>query len=252
MRKIHKPICLTAMICISLLGSQVTASAQSAGVVAEPSAREDRVPREPSAARRILLNIARAVIEVLCAEYGDCSSSSSSSTETTAPSPRGEERYLSRGFAGGTLSPAPGRRGFSFAPPTGWQTYEAQSSVTVAPPAEYVNGDLANGVILGLFDLNGASFETGAEAHIRGLMSNNKYLRRVGWPESNAVGNVPCITTRMEGQSPKTRYVERVVVYACKRSAQEMFYVVTVNSGPNSNWYDEQNLRITQSISFRQ
>lgn len=252
MTRTHKSIWLTAVICILFLGGQATASAQNVGVPREPSTREDRGPQAPSATRRVLLNIAKAVIEVLCAEYGDCPSSSSPSTETTEPSPREERRYLNPGFAGGNLGSTPRQRGFSFAPPTGWQTYEDQSSLTVARPSEYVNGDLTNGVILGLFDLNGSSFETGTETYVRGLISNNKYLRRVGWPESNVVDNVPCITTRMEGQSPKTQYVEKVVVYACKRSTQKLFYVVTVNSGPNANRYEEENSRITQSISFRQ
>jgi hypothetical protein len=227
-------------------------SAQNIGVPREPSTREDRGSQTPSSTRRILLNIAKAVVEVLCAEYGNCTSPSGAPTETTAPSSGEEGRYLTPDFAGDNLRSAPRQRGFSFAPPTGWQTYEEQSSVTVARPSEYVNADLANGVILGLFDLNGASFETGAESYVRDLISNNKYLKRVGWPESNVVNNVPCITTRMEGQSPKTHHIEKVVVYACKRSTRKLFYVVTVNSGPHSNWYDEQNLRITQSISFQQ
>jgi hypothetical protein len=123
--------------------------------------------------------------------------------------------------------------------------------VTVARPSEFVNGDLTNGVILGLFDLNGASFERSTEAYVRGLNSSNKYLKRVGWPESNIVNNISCITTRLEGQSPKTQYIENVTVYACKRNPQKLFYVVTVNSGPNANRYEDENRRITQTISFR-
>jgi len=81
-------------------------------------------------------------------------------------------------------------------------------------------------------------------------MSNNRYLKKVGWPESNVVDNVPCITTRLEGQSPQTRHVEKVAVYACRRSTRKLFYVVTVNSGPNADRYESENRRVTQTISF--
>lgn len=252
MTKSYRQICLTAVIYIPLLSGQATVSAQNIDVPREPSTRESKSKQTPSAARRILLNIARAVIDILCAEYGDCPSTSNPPTETTAPGPREDRRYLTPTFAGDNSRSAPQSRGFSFDTPLGWQTYEDQSSVTVTRPSEYINGDLANGVILGLFELNGSSFESGTEIYVRGLISNNKYVKRVGWPESNIVDNVPCITTRMEGRSPKTHYLEKVVVYTCKRSPQKLFYVVTVNSGPNSNRYDEENLHITQSISFRQ
>jgi hypothetical protein len=159
--------------------------------------------------------------------------------------------YLNPGIAGVGSRSMPQRPSFFFNTPTGWQTYGDQSSVTVAPPSEYVNGDLRNGVILGLFDLNNTSFETGAETYVRQLVSNNKYLRRIGWPQSHIVDNVPCITNRLEGLSPKTRVIENVVVYTCKRNAQKLFYVVTVNSGPNASLYEEANNRITQTISFR-
>jgi hypothetical protein len=251
MRKIHKSLCLTALSFILIIGGQAVTHAQNIGVPPEPSTREGRVPQAPSARRRILVNIARAVVEVLCAEYGDCRGSSNPPAETPVPGSGEDGNYLNPGIAGTGSRSAPGQRSFSFNTPVGWQTYRKQSSVTVAPPNEYIGDNLTNGVILGLFDLNGASFESGTETYVRGLVSNNKYLRRVGRPESGIVDNVPCITNRMEGQSGKTGYVEKVVVYTCRRSAERLFYVVTVNSGPNSNRYDEQNLRIAQSISFR-
>lgn len=252
MTKIHKPICLIAVICILFLSGQATMYAQNIGVPPEPSTRERNAPQTPSAKRRILLNIAKAVIEVLCAEFGDCPATSNSSTETTTPDSREGGRYLNPGSTGASSRAAPLQRNFSFNTPSGWQPFEDQTSVTVALPSEYINGDLTNGVILGLFDLNGANFETGTESYVRQLVSNNKYLRRVGWPQNSPVDNVPCVTNRMEGLSPKTRYIENVVVYTCRRSTQKLFYVVTVNSGPNANRYEEENNRITQSISFRQ
>ncbi len=123
--------------------------------------------------------------------------------------------------------------------------------MTVALPSEYIKGNLTNGVILGLFDLKSASFENGTETYVRQLAATNKYLIRVGQPESNIVDNVPCITNRMEGQSPKTHNAEHVVVYTCKRNAMKLFYVVTVNSGLNARQYEEENNGITRSISFR-
>ena len=124
--------------------------------------------------------------------------------------------------------------------------------MTVAPPSEYINGNLTNGVILGLFNLNYSDFETGTEMYIRQSMSNNTFLRRVGQPQSSTYNGVPCITNRLEGRSPKTHSVEHVVVYTCKRSPVKLFYVVTVNSGASAKWYEEMNNRITQSISFLQ
>jgi hypothetical protein len=253
MTKIHKSICLTAVICILFFSGQAIIYAQNTGVLREPSNSESSSPQVPSSKRRILLNIAKAVIDVLCAEYGNCTPSNNTPTETSQPSPRESRRYLTPDFSGSSKSPSGNeQRNFSFATPAGWQSYESQSSVTVAPASEYANGDLTNGVILGLFDLNGVSFETGTETYVRQLVSNNKYLKRVGWPQSNTVDNVPCMTNRMEGLSPKTRNIENVVVYTCRRSTQKLFYVVTVNSGPNANRYEEENSRVTQSISFRQ
>jgi hypothetical protein len=252
MEKIQKLICLSAVICLSFLSSQAPARAQEAGTLSNPASRESSSQRVPSARRRILLNIARAVIDVLCAEYGNCTGSSNVPPETSAPSRGGDAMYLNPGIAGANSRSMPQRPSFFFNTPSGWQTYGDQSSVTVAPPSEYVNGDLRNGVILGLFDLNNTSFETGTETYVRQLVSNNKYLRRVGSPQSSIVDNVPCITNRLDGLSPKTSDVENVVVYTCRRNAQKLFYVVTVNSGRNSNRYEEENSRITQSISFRQ
>lgn len=251
MIKAHKSICFTAVICVSLLGCQAIAYGQNVDLPREPSTRESRIPQTPSATRRVLINIARAVIEVLCTEYGECPSTSNSRAETTTPGTREDRRYLNPDFTGNNSRSKAQQRSFSFNTPAGWQIFEDQSSVTVAPPNEYINGNLTNGVILGLFDLNNASFETGTETYVRQLISNNKYLRRVGSIESNIVDNVPCITNRMEGLSPKSQYVEEVVVYTCRRSTQKLFYVVTVNSGPNAKWYEEENGRMTHSISFR-
>lgn len=254
MIKNRKQVWLTAVICVSLLGQQTAVFAQNVSAPREPTTPEVRGPQAPSATRRILLNIARAVIEVLCAEYGDCPSNNSSApSETTTPDPREERKYLTPSFAGNSARtrPAPAPRGFSFDTPLGWQAYEDQSSVTLARPSEYRNGDLLNGVILGLYDLNGAGFETGTETYVRALISNNKYLRRIGGAESSLINNVPCITSRMEGESPKTRYVEKVVVYTCRRNSSKLFYAVTVNSGPNAERFEEENGRVTQTISFR-
>lgn len=252
MARVHKLICMTVVIWISFLYGQATTYAQNVEATREPSTRDGGgVPKAPSATRRVLLNIAKAVVEVLCAEYGDCPSSGDRPAETTSPDSREGRAYRTPSFVGGNSRPAPRGRGFSFDTPPGWQTYEDQASVTVAQPSEYTDGNLTNGVILGLSDLNSAGFEAGAEAYVRGLLSNNKYLKRIGWPERNVVDNVPCVTSRMEGLSPKTHYTEKVVVYACRRSSQQLFYVVTVNSGPDANRYDEHNLHITQSVSFR-
>lgn len=247
MAKIHKQMCLTAVLCILFLGGQATTHAQNIGVPQEPSSTEPG-PRIPSAKRRILENMAKAVLRVLCTELGDCMSETS--TDSSRSGTRESDRNGTPGFAG-NVSSSPQNRSFSFHTPLGWQSYEEQSSVTVAQPGEYTNGNLTNGVILGLADLNNASLESGTENYVRALISNNKYLRRVGWPEGQTVNNVPCMTTRMEGQSPNTRYLEKVVVYTCMRSSQKLFYVVTVNSGPHANQFEGENSRITQSISFR-
>lgn len=251
MEKIQRSVCVTVAICVLFLGAHATASAQNIGVPSEPSTREGRGPQTSSSTRRILLNLALAVLKVLCDETGDCPSTGSHIPETRGPESGEEGRYLRPSPSVRSLSAATRRRGFSFVTPTGWQIYEDQSSVTVARPSEYVNSNLTNGVILGLYDLNGGSLETGTEAYVRRLMSINRYLSRVGQPESNVVDNVPCMTARMEGQSPKTQYVEKVVVYACRRNARKLFYVVTVNSGPNAGQYEDENRGITQTISFR-
>ncbi|MCA1627293.1 MAG: hypothetical protein LC742_04955 [Acidobacteria bacterium] len=143
------------------------------------------------------------------------------------------------------------RSNFSFQTPAGWQAHEQQSEVTVAPPSEYVNGNLANGVIFGVKELNGATFQTGTHRYIRNVLSANSYLKTVGLPENNVFNDVPCITTRLTGWSPQSGANENVVIYTCQRNAQKLFYVVSVNSGPNASRYEEQNSRVIQSISFR-
>lgn len=250
MSNFQKGRILAAAMCLFFFGAHASAHAQTRDARRDAPSQETNSSQTPSTKRRILLNIARAVIDVLCAEYGDCSPRSLPAADGTAPASREDRSYLTPGFAGSN-SNSPHARNFSFITPKGWQAFEDKASVTVAPPSDYINGNLTNGVILGLFDLNGVSFESGTETYVRGLISANKYVKRVGWPESSVVDNVPCITTRLEGQSPKTQYVEKVIVYTCKRSAQKLFYVVTVNSGPNANHYDEQNLNITRSVSFR-
>ncbi len=249
MARIHRVILATIILGL-LFSGQGQAHAQNRRVTRETSTSESTDPQALPARGRIWRVIAMAVIEALCAEYGDCNSNSSHPTETSTPESRESKRYLTPGFGGTNTRPTLQPRGFSFDTPAGWQSYEDRSSVTIARPSEYSNSNLINGVILGMVDLNGASFESGDAKYVRDLISNNKYLKRIGWAESNVVNNVPCITTRLEGESPQTHYLEKVVVYTCKRNAQKLFYVVTVNSGPNANRYDEQNLRITQSISF--
>lgn len=256
MAKIYRLVC-AGVIFLALFSSQGQGYAQSRRVTRETSTSEND-DRQPLPTRgRLWRVIAVAVLEALCSEYGDCHSSGTPAETSRPETPRPEtsrrenERYLTPGFGGANTKSEVRQRGFSFATPLGWQSYEDQSSVTVAQPSEYSNGNLTNGVILGLFDLNGGSFEAGNEKYVTGLISNNRYLKRVGWSESDVVNNVPCITTRMEGQSPQTHYFEKVVVYACKRNTQKLFYVVTVNSGPNANQFEGENNRITQSISFR-
>lgn len=248
MAKTHNPFCLTVVICILLLSGQAVAYAQDSGVTRETTS-EGNSTQVPSGKRRILINIAKAVVDVLCAEYGNCTANRNNPAETSTGA-KELGRYLTPGFAGTNSSSDPQQRSFSFSTPSGWQTFEGKTSVTVAPRSEYVNNNLVNGVILGLFDLNNASFESGTETYVRGLLSDNRYLKRVGWPETSVVSSVPCITNRMEGQSPQTHYLEKVVVYTCKRSSLKLFYVVTVNSGPNANQYEEENNRMTQTISF--
>ena len=250
MARINKLI-LTGIILGLLFSGQEQAYAQDRRVTNETSTSERSDSQALPARGKIWRVIARAVIEALCAEYGDCNSNNSQPTETSTPESRDNKRYLTPGFGGANTRATLQPRGFSFDTPQGWQSFEDRSSVTVAQPSEYINGNLTNGVILGLFDLDGGSFESGNEKYVRGLISNNKYLKKIGWGESNVVNNVPCITTRLEGQSPTTNYVEKVIIYTCQRNAQKLFYVVTVNSGPNSNKYEGENSRITQSISFR-
>lgn len=251
-----KILTLTSLLCIVLV-------LQFSGISQPLQNRQPRlVPNDtptdgnsqsPSVKRRILISIAKAVMDALCKETGDCPSTSETPTGTGEPTGREQLRSDATGsdLAGNSTSAIAGRD-FSFATPDGWQRHEGQSSVTVAPPSGYVDGNLTNGVILGLFPLTNVSFEKSTEAYVKQLISGNKYLKRVGPPESNNIQGVPCITNRFEGVSPRTRELERVVVYTFRRNALNLFYVDTVNSGPNANGYEIENGRITQSINFRQ
>jgi hypothetical protein len=267
MIKAFKVTLLVSITVVLLIGGQNNAYAQNRLETSpEPEIRDEGSQRVPSSRPRIWLIIAKAVIDALCVEYGDCPPAYSQPSEVpgeSRPSLRrgngssgnnlthARPRNLNpEGPSNTTPAPTSEQPRFLFTTPVGWQRYDSLSSVTVAPSSEYVNGNLTNGVMLGLFDLKYEDFLTGTERYVRQLMSVNKYFRRIGAPESSSYNGVPCLTIRMQGQSPKTKYIEQAVVYTCKRSPTQLFYVVTVNSGPNASRFDEVNVRITQSIRF--
>ena len=250
MLKIHKHVLFTVVFSICLLSSQATTYAQNVNVPREPTTRENDGPRQPSRALKAVQIILEVLSRVVCEEAGNCTQIPQAPADTE----RRGLREFDRGRTPVFIEPRYGSSsppGFSFHTPQGWQAYNEQSSVTIAPPSEYVNSNLTNGVILGLADLNGKSFDSGSDKYVRGLMSGNKYLRRIGRPESNVFNSVSCITNRLAGVSPQTGYSENVVVYTCQRSAQKLLYVVNVNSGPNASRYEEENGRIIQSFNFR-
>jgi len=256
MMKIHKHLILIALISVWIFGGQSTMNAQNVTVPREPTPPGSDSPKQTSQTTRILLDIVGAVARVICEDLCKCPPT----TDTPAESESRTRREFGRTptlVGTPTSQPAdPGynsqpRRSFSFLTPTGWNAYEESSSVTVAAPSEYINGNLANGVIFGLFDLNGASFESGSDRYVRAILSANKYLKRVGRPESSVSNAVPCITTRLGGPSRHTGYTENVVIYTCHRNAQNLLYVVNVTSGPNANRYEVENNRVIQSLNFR-
>lgn len=227
----------------------------------QPTVEATKIPQNRSRAKTVLINIAGAVLEVLCIETGRCAPIPNSRTEPPEPTPQGFDR---RGTAGvPTLSRAPtpipdnsgpvraSHLNFSFTIPSGWQRYDNVSSVTLARQDQYTSGNLLNGVILGLYDVSTSNFEKGAARYASDLISQNKYLKPVTFPENTVVDGVSCIVNRLAGRSPKSGYDEQVVVYACKRSPIKMFYLVTVNSGPNSTQFDQYNESIARSLSFR-
>jgi len=84
MPRINKLILLTTISYVLFSGGQNIAYAQSRNIEAprEPTTGEGTgtSPQTSSAKRRILLNIAKAVIDVLCTETGDCPSTSNPSS----------------------------------------------------------------------------------------------------------------------------------------------------------------------------
>jgi len=248
------PIVLLTISLTAFSAGQSVGYAQSMEAV--PESAESK---SPSTKKTILLNIAKAIVDVLCVETGNCAPAGDRSSERDAPRTREDRGFVrTPGFAGGAASPGRSSartvvepKNFSFSTPVGWQRYADKSSVTVALPSEYINGNLTNGVILGLFEMKNANFEQGTETFVRQLVANNNYFNRFGYAESSVVNGIKCLTNRMQGQSPKTGYLEHAVVYTCQRNTAQLFYVVTVNSGPNANRYEEDNNRITQSISLQ-
>jgi hypothetical protein len=254
--KVHTRLSLIAVIAFCV-GGQVTTFAQNVTVPREPTPNETEGPKAPSTGQTIMMDLIGAVARVICEHAGKCPPSGDTPVVTE---PR-TQREFGRGRTpievtrtgrsaepSYTLAPRPS---FSYFTPSGWRAFEEQSSITIAPQSEYTNGNLANGVIFGLADLNGASFESGTNRYVRGLLSANKYLKRIRRSESSIINNVPCITSRLAGPSPQSGYTENVEIYTCQRSAENLFYVVNVTSGPNANLYLQENSRVIQSISFR-
>jgi hypothetical protein len=254
--KVHTRLSLIAVIAFCF-GGQVTTFAQNVTVPREPTPNETEGPKEPSAGQSLLKDLVGVIARVVCEHAGKCQPSGDPSTPT--------ETSAEKGFGRGRTPVEPIRRGrsaepsytlaprpsFAYSTPSGWRAFEDQSSITVAPQSEYTNGNLSNGVIFGLSDLNGASFESGTDRYVRGILSANKYLKRIGRSESSVINNVPCITSRLVGPSPHSGYTENVEIYTCQRSAENLFYVVNVTSGPNANLYLQENRRVIQSINFR-
>jgi hypothetical protein len=255
--KMHRQLLWVALICVCVLSSQATTFAQNVTVPREPAPGESDGPRRPSAKEQLIRELIGVMARVICEHSGECPRSADVPREAeTRPqselAPGGTR--IERKRTGRSSTPsydlAPSRN-FSFFTPLGWRSYEEQTSVTVAPPNEYLNGNLANGVIFGLADLNGKSFESGTDKYVRELLSANKYLTRVGRPESSVFNTVPCITSRLTGPSPQNGYTENVEIYTCQRNAQHLFYVVNVTSGPDPSRYVEENSRVIRSLSFR-
>ena len=254
--KVHTRLSLIAVIAFCV-GGQVTTFAQNVNVPRESTPNETEGPKAPSTGQAIMMDLIGAMARVICEHVGKCPPSGDAPVVTeprtqrelgggrTPIEPTRTRRSAEPSY---TLAPRPS---FSYFTPSGWRAFEEQSSITVAPQSEYTNGNLANGVIFGLADLNGASFESGTNRYVRGILSANKYLKRIGRSESSVINNVPCITSRLAGPSPQSGYTEHVEIYTCQRSAENLFYVVNVTSGPNANLYLQENSRVIQSISFR-
>ena len=244
-----KPLLLTAIMCVVVLGGQSITTAQHVTLPRESSTPEIEGPKS-SRGKTTLETIIRVLTEIACKKYGECPQTTSEPAEKPSPDPQGLDGGRRPAPMEPYSRPEPAR-GFSYHVPPGWRAHEETAAVTVAPSSEYINGNLTNGVMFGLNDLNGATFEAGTERYIRGVLSVNKYLRRVAPSESSLINGVSCLTTYLEGLSPQTQTMEKATVYTCRRSSQQLFYVVNVTSGPNAHRYEEQNSRITQSISFR-
>ncbi|MDX6613584.1 MAG: hypothetical protein QOD75_2770 [Blastocatellia bacterium] len=251
MSKRSKPLLVVGVL-IVVLGCMTSGHGQGMDVPGNPSGEASRIPRS-SRTNRVLLHIADALIQVYCRETGRCPSSTNSSSEPVESTPKAFDTNayprLSRSPSSDLNQPST-HLNFSFVAPLGWQRFDDIGSVTLAPSSQYSGGSLTNGVILGLFDFSSSTFEKGAEKHLQELKSANKYLKRIGGPVSETVDGVPCVTNRLAGVSPKSSYTEQVVVYACKRSPIKLFYLITVNSGPNAAQYEEQNIGISRSITF--
>lgn len=243
---IRKQLLVIAALAVLVLSGQAI-YAQNVKAPSEPTTRDTELPKGPSSRTRAIQILLEALTRIICEEAGNCPGPIETPAESAEP-PGFSRRGPRMATGSNTRSAAPS---FGYHKPNGWQAYEERSSVTIAPPSEYVNGNLSNGVMFGFADLNGAGFESGSERYLQEMLAANSYLQRVGQPERNSDNFVSCITTRFAGMSPATSQMENVVVHTCRRTAQKLFYAVNVNSGPNATRYDEENNRIIQSIRFR-
>ena len=243
----HRPLLVIAAVLGCVFAGHAT-YAQNVNVPREPTTRDTDSPKPPSAGTRALQHLLEALTKIVCERAGNCPQITETPSESPSPDPQafGDKRTR----PAGPRNYGPASPNFSFHTPPGWQAHEEHSSVTIAPSGEYLDGNLTNGVIFGLSDLKGASFESGTDRYMRSVLSANKYLRRTGRNETNVFNGIPCNATRLIGQSPQTGHTENVIVYTCQRNTQ-LFYVVNVNSGPNAGRFEEQNNRVIQSIKFR-
>jgi hypothetical protein len=246
MRITHKPVLLIAAVSIFVISGHATTYAQNATVPRESPTEGADSPKPPSRGTRAIQILLGALTQIVCEEAGNCPQPITTPTETETPGFTRDSTPMSTVRRSKAVA-----RDFSYHTPRGWRAYEDGSSVTVARPSEYVNGNLSNGVVFGLADLNGASFASGADKYVRDMLSANTYLKQVGSAETNSGTMVSCITKRFAGLSPQTAQTEDVVVHTCRRNAQKLLYVVSVTSGPNSSRHEDENNSVIQSLSFR-
>lgn len=243
---------LIVVLTITFLSTSVIV-AQTLPMAPERETASEKSTKPHSNEPSLLILIGAAALRVYCQKTGKCPFvitdvpiSRESPVGTEYPS----EPVPLQPFAGGS-----GMHGVVAGSRSGYQTYNEGEIIALAPAGQYQyiasskTYDLVNGIRV--YPAKAASSSSGSEMNefVRAPLKANNYLI-FQQSESLSVNGNSCSTRSYSGTNPRTRETESVAFYICQAGNYRLFFI-TVASGPNRRYYEEQNRRVIQDIKMQ-